>query len=400
MNETLSRLAVPAAAPVQPRWVLHIDLNAFFANAEIRRRPELQGRPVIVGGDPNSRGVVASASYEARAKGVRSAMPLAHARRLCPGATFLPGDFPYYRELSGRFRAILRDQSEIVEVASIDEAYLEVGSAKPEVGGSSREAIASLAGHRRPGGALPASDFRPPTSIAQVIRARLRDELGLACSIGIAPNKTLAKIASDLEKPNGLVVVRHGEEAAFLAPLPVGALPGIGPKAQERLHGLGIRRIGDLATAPDGMLRHLFGAKFGADVGRRARGVDDRALETEHTAKTIGHERTFQADVASVSHLRGVVRDLTERTAEQLRRAGLGARIVVLKVRAADFEQLTRQRALRQMTELADPLRRTAESLLDDLLAAPTAPWAGRQIRLIGVRVGGLAPLARQLELF
>ena len=245
--------------------------------------------------------------------------------------------------------------------------------------------------------------FVLPTSVLRtsaVIKSRLRDELGLMCSIGIAPNKTLAKIASDVQKPDGLVIVRHGEEEAFLAPLPVGALPGIGPKAQERLHAIGLRRIGDLAAAPDGMLRHLFGEKFGADVGRRARGIDDRALETEHTAKTIGHETTFQADIASVARLRGVVRDLTERTAEQLRRAGLGARIVVLKVRDADFEQLTRQRALRQMTELTDPLRRTAESLLDDLLAAPTAPWAGRQIRLVGVRVGGLAPLARQLELF
>jgi DNA polymerase-4 len=400
MRVVSSPFALPVAANAPPRWVLHIDLNAFFANAEVRRRPELRGRPVIVGGDPNSRGVVASASYEARARGVRSAMPLAQARRLCPDAVFLHGDFPYYRELSGRFRAILREQSEVVEVASIDEAYLEVGSVKSEVGSSSHEAIARPDRYCRQSACFPTSDFRLPTSIAHAIKARLREEVGLVCSIGIAPNKTLAKVASDLQKPDGLVVVRHGEEAAFLAPLPVGALPGIGPKAQERLRAIGMRRIGDLASAPEGMLRHLFGERFGADVGRRARGIDDRALETEHAAKTIGHETTFQADIASVARLRGVVRELTERTAEQLRRAGLGARIVVLKVRDADFEQLTRQRALRQMTELADPLRRTAESLLDDLLAAPTAPWAGRHIRLLGVRVGGLAPLARQLELF
>jgi DNA polymerase-4 len=342
--------------------------------------------------------VVASASYEARAKGVRSAMPLAHARRLCPDAVFLHGDFPYYRELSGHFRAILRDQSEVVEVASIDEAYLEVGSTKYEVRTGSHEAPDSQDGHSHPEEIVRTSDFVLRTSAT--IKGRLRDELGLMCSIGVAPNKTLAKIASDVQKPDGLVIVQHGEEAGFLAPLPVGALPGIGPKAQERLHGIGIRRIGDLAAAPDGMLRHLFGEKFGADVGRRARGIDDRPLETEHTAKTIGHETTFQTDIASVTRLRGVIRELTERTAEQLRRAGLGARIVVLKVRDAEFEQLTRQRALQRMTELADPLRRTAESLLDDLLAAPTAPWAGRHIRLLGVRVGGLAPLARQLELF
>jgi DNA polymerase-4 len=308
-------------------------------------------------------------------------MPLAHARRLCPHAVFLPGDFTYYRALSARFRAILHEQSACVEVASIDEAYLECG----------------LAGHEERPGSCSAPD---PQSIAAAIKARLRDDLGLTCSIGIAPNKTLAKIASDLKKPDGLVCVRHGEAADFLAPLPVGALPGVGPKAQERLHALGLRQVGDLANAPAGVLRHLFGDKIAADLALRARGIDDRPLETEHTAKTLGHERTFPADIASTLRLRAVVRELTEQAAEQLRRAGLGARIVILKLRDADFQQLTRQRALRQMTELADPLRRTAETLLDDLLAAPSAPWAGRHIRLLGIRVGGLAPLARQMELF
>ena len=377
-----SPIALRPVAASQPRWVLHIDLNAFFANAEVRRRPDLRGRPIIVGGDPNSRGVVASATYEARAHGVRSAMPLAHARRLCPDAVFLPGDFAYYRELSAHFRAILREQSDTVEVASIDEAYLELRI---------DEGIEYVS----------ACVCTPnPQSIAAAIKSRLRADLGLTCSIGIAPNKTLAKIASDLQKPDGLVVVRHGEAAAFLAPLPVGAIPGVGPKAQDRLHELGLRTIGDLAAAPIGLLRHLFGQKFADSLARRAQGIDDRQLETEHTAKTLGHERTFPADIASVTRLRQVIRDLTERTAEQLRQAGLGARIVVLKLRDAEFQQLTRQRALQQMTELADPLRRTAEMLLDDLLGDATAPWAGRHIRLLGVRVGGLAPLARQLELF
>lgn len=399
----MSVSAPPFASPIAPRvpaptprWVLHIDLNAFFANAEVRRRPALRGRPVIVGGDPNSRGVVTSATYEARARGVRSAMPLAHARRLCPGAVFLPGDFAYYRELSAQFRTILHDQSDTVEVASIDEAYLECGIGNAERGRGSQ------VGERASTGSpvIPHSAPAIPHSIASAIKARLRDELGLTCSIGIAPNKTLAKIASDLQKPDGLVVVRHGEAAGFLAPLPVGAIPGVGPKAQERLRDLGLRTIGDLAGAPPGLLRHLFGEKVAADLARRARGIDDRPLETEHTAKTLGHERTFPADIASVARLRQVVADLTGRTAAQLRQAGLGARIVVLKLRDADFAQLTRQRALRQMTELADPLRRTAEELLDDLLGDPIAPWAGRHIRLLGVRVGGLAPLARQLELF
>ncbi|MDP9374998.1 MAG: DNA polymerase IV, partial [Chloroflexota bacterium] len=193
------------------RWIVHIDLDAFFAHAEVLRRPELRGRPVIVGGQ--ERGVVSSATYEARAAGVRSAMPIAHARRLCPQAIFLPGDFPYYRQLSGRFRAILHELSPSIEIASIDEAYLDAT-------GTARE----------PG---------PPLTLASALKERLGGETGLTASVGLAPNKTVAKIASDLRKPNGLVVVRHGEEAAFLAPLPAGRLPGVGPKAQARLAAAG-----------------------------------------------------------------------------------------------------------------------------------------------------------------
>src|SRR4051794_20623003 len=203
------------------RWVLHIDLDAFFANAEVLRRPELRGQPVIVGGDPDGRGVVASATYAARACGVRSAMPLAHARRLCPDAVFLRGDFPYYHDLSHRFRAILHDTSPVVEIASIDEAYVECGMRSAECRIRGDEAIPTWVGVRGP---IPHSALRIPHSI----KSRLLADTGLTCSIGVAPNKTLAKIASDLRKPDGLVVVPQGEAAgaAFLAPLPVGAIPG------------------------------------------------------------------------------------------------------------------------------------------------------------------------------
>ena len=399
------------------RWVFHIDLDAFFANAEVLRRPDLRDKPVIVGGSVEGRGVVSSATYAARAHGVRSAMPVAHARRLCPDAIFLPGDFPYYRELSARFRAILHDTSPIVQIASIDEAYLEATGlvASRESGVVSREKIGAGAGAPslsepshdsfmpfwlRP----PTPDFRLPTpgALAIAIKSRLLIETGLTCSIGIAPNKTLAKIASDLRKPDGLVFVPQGAAAgaAFLAPLPVGALPGIGPKAQVRLDEFGIRHLGELAAASPALLRRIFGERIATIVSQRVRGVDDRPLETESTAKTLGHERTFATDIADITALRQVIRDLAEQDAAQLRRAGLGARSVSLKLRDERFETLGRQRALGGSTELAAPIRAVAEELLDELLGASGTPWYGRRIRLLGVRVAGLGPLARQLDLF
>lgn len=351
------------------RWILHIDLDAFFASAEARRRPDLRGRPVIIGGDPDGRGVVSSASYEARACGVRSAMPMAQAHRRCPHAVFLRGDFAYYGELSRGFRAILDDLSPTVEVASVDEAYLDATGIS-----------------RAPG---------PPVTLAAAIKARLRADLGLTASIGVAPNKTLAKIASDLRKPDGCVAVEQGAGAPFLAPLPVGRLPGVGPKAQARLAALGIRTLGDLAATPPAVLREIFGAR-GAGVALRARGIDDRPLEPETPAKSLGHERTFGDDIADPVRLRQIARELCERTAAQLRRDGLGGRVVALKLRHADFRTIGRQRALRGATDLAGPILATVEALLAEALAA--TGW--RRIRLLGVRVGGLGPLARQLELF
>jgi DNA polymerase IV len=352
------------------RWILHCDLDAFFASAEVLRRPELRGRPVIVGGQPAGRGVVSSATYAARARGVHSAMPLARAQRLCPDAIFLPGDFAYYGDLARRFRAILRDTSPVVEIASIDEAYLDATGLC-----------------RAPG---------PPRDLAAGIKQRLRDDVGLTVSIGVAPNKTVAKIAADFHKPDGLTVVPRGQEAVFLAPLPAGVLPGIGPKARERLAAAGLRRVGDLAAAPPAVLQVIFGARWAAGIAARAQGRDDRPLEPDTPAKSLGHERTFATDVADIAVLRRAIRDLADRTARQLRRASLGGRVVTLKLRHADFQQLTRQRALRGATELAEPIRVTAEALLDDALAA--TGW--RHIRLLGVRVSGLGPLAHQLDLF
>ena len=360
------------------RWVVHADIDAFFANAEVLRRPELRGRPVVVGGAGvptpddslgSGRGVVSSATYEARAYGVRSAMPVAQARRLCPQAVFLRGDFAYYRQLSRQFRALLADLSPVVEIVSIDEAFLDATGAT-----------------RAPG---------PPVDLGRTLQARLLAGTGLTVSVGLATNKTVAKIASDYRKPAGLTVVAQGEAAAFLAPLPVGRLPGVGPKAQARLAAAGIRTLGALAAAPPVVLRQVFG-NGGLEIALRARGVDPRPLDPGGPAKSLGHETTFDEDVDDLIRLRRVIHELADRSAAELRRKELGGRVVTLKLRHADFQTLTRQRVLAAPTDQPQPLAEAADALLTEALAG--TGW--RRIRLIGVRVGGLAPLARQLDLF
>jgi DNA polymerase-4 len=296
-------------------------------------------------------------------------MPMGQALRLCPDAVVVRGDFPYYRELSGRFRAILDDLSPVVEAASIDEAYLDATGLE-----------------RGPD---------PPVAVATALKARLRAETGLTASVGVATNRTVAKIASDLRKPDGLVVVGAGEEAAFLAPLAAGKLPGVGPKAQGRLAQARLSTLGDLAAAPPSVLRHLFG-NGGAEIARRAGGVDSRPLEPHGPAKSLGHERTFATDIGEPGELRRIARALCDATAAELRRKELGGRVVTLKLRQADFQTITRQRALAAPTDLAGPLAEAADALLTEALAA--TGW--RRIRLLGVRVSDLGPLARQLDLF
>lgn len=351
------------------RWVLHADLDAFFASAEVLRRPELRGKPVLVGGSPEGRGVVASASYEARAMGVRSAMPMARALVRCPGATVLRGDFPYYKQLSRHFRELLEGLSPEVEMASIDEAYLD------------------LTGTERSGAA--------PVAAGRALQARLGTELGLSAAIGLAPNKTVAKIASESGKPGGNVVVHHAEVAEFLAPLPADRLPGVGPEAFARLVRIGLRTVGDIATAPAVLLRDVFG-KRGAELALLARGIDDRPVTSKRRTISVSHEETFAADVADLDELRRVLDRYAERIAAQLRQRGLGGRVVAVKLRDADFHTVTRQRALPTMTDLARPFRDAGAELLTEALSA--CGW--RRIRLVGLRVSGLAPLARQLELF
>jgi DNA polymerase IV len=350
------------------RWVIHADLDAFFAAAEVLRRPELAGRPVIVGGSPQGRGVVSSATYEARAAGVRSAMPMAQAIRLCPDAVIVRPSFGWYQELSARFRTILESFSPLVEVVSIDEAYLDASASERLFGG--------------------------PVDLAVALKRRVRDELGLAVSLGVAGNKLVAKIASDLDKPDGLRVVPLGSEAVTLAPLPVARLPGIGPKASQRLRAQGISTLGDLAHAPDALLRAA-----GSDPERlrqRARGIDERLVTTERDPrKSVGHERTFDHDRAGFAELEGPLYDLCAETGTELRKRSLTATTVTLKLRYNDFTTITRQHSLPFVTDAHQEIFAVARDLLRRALGERHAP-----VRLLGVRASGLTAVVRQLELF
>lgn len=351
------------------RWVIHADLDAFFAAAEVLRRPELRGRPVIVGGSPEGRGVVASATYEARQLGVRSAMPMAQAIRLCPQAVIVRPDGAFYRELSQRFRLVLDDFSPLVEVVSIDEAYLDV---------SNSERL-----------------FGDVAQLARALKQRVRDEVGLAVSLGLASNKLVAKIASDLDKPDGLRVVPHGQEAAALAPLPVERLPGVGPKTSARLRAAGITTLGSLAVAPETLLIDI----AGNDAGRlraRARGEDGRPVRGEpDERKSLGHERTFDHDVVALAELDVALYQLCERTGAALRRRGLAATTVALKLRYGDFTTVTRQQSFERPTDAHQDIYTIATGLLGRTLAERRAP-----VRLLGVRVASLATASHQLDLF
>ncbi len=347
--------------------ILHVDLDAFFAAVEQRDRPELRGRPVVVGGaaGPESRGVVSAASYEARAFGIHSAMPIRTAMALCPVAVFLPVDGRRYVLASREVMAILGRFTPVVEPISIDEAFLDVAGS---------EAL-----------------FGPPESIAAAIKLAIRAEVGLTASVGVATTKLVAKIASDLRKPDGLVVVRPGEEAAFLAPLPISRLWGVGEKTRLALADFGVRTIGDLAAVPPDALRRRFG-EHGAQLAERARGVDSSPVESPQDAKSISHEHTFDVDTSDREEIERTLLGLSEGVAARLRAAGLRAGTVAVKVRDSEFATHTRQRSLPEPTDLAGPIWRTSVELARPLLR-------GIRVRLLGVAARNLRePL--QLALF
>ncbi len=350
-----------------PRAILHLDLDAFFVAVEQLDNPALAGKAVIVGGRPQARGVVSSASYEARAYGVRSAMPTAQALRLCPEAVLLPGHHDRYHEMSRRVMTLLREYTPLLEQVSVDEAFLDVTGTEAHYG--------------------------PPAALAMALQARLQTELGLSASLGVAANKLVAKIASDYHKPHGITVVPPGDEAAFLAPLPVRRLWGVGEVTARTLARLGLETIGDLAGVAPERLRQMFGV-HGEHLARAARGQDDSPVVTEHAVKSLSREETFAHDTRDVALLGRELLRMSDEVAERLRRHGLLARTVTLKLRYADFVTLSRQVTLPMPTDSGPEIRIAARALLD-------AAWDRRQaIRLLGVGTAGLTQTAGQMPLF
>ena len=347
------------------RTILHVDLDAFFAAVEQRDRPELRGLPVIVGGDPRGRGVVSAASYEARAFGVHSAMSLAEAVRRCPNGVFLPVDGRRYQQASRDVMAILRRFTPQVEPISIDEAFLDVSGS-----------IAL---------------FGDGGSIARAIKAATREDVGLTASVGVATTKLVAKIGSDLRKPDGLVVVPPGEEAAFLAPLPISRLWGVGEKTATVLAEYGVRTIGDLADLPPDVVIRRFG-KHGASLVTRARGMDDDPVHQGDPAKSVGHEHTFDTDTSDHEVIERTLLGLADGVAGRLRSSGVRASTIAVKIRDSSFRTITRQRTLAEPTDLTEPIFRAALEL-----ARPEV--RGLRIRLLGVTASNLGE-REQLGLF
>ncbi len=347
--------------------IAHLDLDAFFAAVEELEHPELRGKPLVVGGDPKGRGVVATANYAARRFGIRSAMSSAEALRRCPAVVFVPPHMALYVEYSRAVWRTVREVVPVVEQVGIDEGYLELTSVDP--------------------------DPRKARALAEAVQAAVRASTSLSCSLGVASCKVVAKVASDRRKPGGLTVVPPGKEAAFLAPLDVRALPGIGPRAEERLLASGITTVGALAALDDDALRGLIGGKVGAMLRDRARGIDPRPLETSVERISIGHEETFERDITDRAVLYAELRRMSARVAVRLATRGDAARTVTTKVRYPDFSIRSRSVTLPAGIDSADEIAEHACSLLDRALG--DRPGA---LRLVGVSVSSLEPF-RQLPL-
>jgi nucleotidyltransferase/DNA polymerase involved in DNA repair len=356
---------VTPATPPEP--ILHVDMDAFYASVEVLKDPALRGKPVAVG-SPGPRGVVMSASYQARTHGVRSGMPSARARRLCPEALFVTPDFSSYRAYSTRLREVLLSFTPLVEPLSLDEAFLDVSGAT--------------------------TLFGDPPEIGRKIRVRVREELDLTCSVGVAANKLLAKLASAGAKPDGLLVVPAGEVEGFLHPLPVEALWGVGERTHEVLERLGVRTVGELAGIPPRVLHGTLGEQPARHLAELAAGRDERTVVPYEPPKQVSHEETFDRDLDEEAQVLREVLRLAHRVGARLRKEGFRARTVTLKVRLASFTTLTRSRTLPDATDVGADLYRVAGELYGGL------PPGRRRIRLLGVAASGLVPAgAEQLAL-
>jgi len=342
-----------------PRVVLHLDMDAFYAAVEVRERPDLAGKPLIVG-HRGRRGVVSTCSYEARAFGVRSAMPSVTAERLCPDAIWVPGQMALYVEVSRRIRGILDAASPVVEPLSIDEAFLDLTGI--------------------------AADLESGAAVARRLKERIRAEERLSASVGVAPNKYLAKLASDLEKPDGLVVFPREAIPDRLWPLPVERLWGVGPKAADKLHRGALRTIGDVARASEEALATVLGPAMAAHVKALARGDDDRRVERDREARTISEERTYLEDLRDPETIDRALLARAEGIARELRRCGLVARTVHLKVRTGDFATATRALTLREPSDLAEALVAAGRTMFRERI-----DLGGKGVRLLGLGVSGLS---------
>jgi len=351
----------------EARWILHVDMDAFYASVEQRDDPSLKGRPVIVGGT-GPRGVVAAASYEVRKFGVRSAMPMREALSRCPEAICVRPRMSHYQSVSRQIFTVFSAFTPLIEGLSLDEAFLDV--------------TASIAA------------FGPADSIAAKIKRRVLGETALTCSVGVAPNKLVAKIASELRKPDGLVVVRPEGVTALLDPLPLRRLFGLGPKTAPRVEALGIRTLGELRHARTEVLRPVFG-RYAERVRERAAGIDDRPVVPDLDEVQISTEETFDTDIEDHAQLRSELVQLADRSGARLRERGLATSCVTIKIRRADFATYTRQRYIAPPTQETRVISRVAVELLDAWLASQPAS----ALRLLGVGVSNLGAVV-QLDLF
>ena len=363
-----------AGSSAVQRTILHVDMDAFYVSVELLRRPDLRGRPVVVGGT-GSRGVVAAASYEARRYGIRSAMPSSTARRLCPDAVFLPGDHARYAEVSTQVHEVFQSVTPFVEPLALDEAFLDVTGALRLLGDGQR--------------------------IARRLREDVQARVGLTCSVGVARSKFLAKLASEAAKPRatpagvepgrGVVVVAPGDELSFLHPLPVAALWGVGPATLERLERLGIRTVGDLARVGEASVVRAVGDAHGRHLHRLAQGIDDRPVEVDRAMKSIGHEETFPSDLHGREEMHRELVRMADAVAARLRAAGVGARTLTLKVRFHDFRTITRSVTVDGAVDTAHEIVVRVAPLLDGVVASVG-------VRLLGVSGSNFAPPSQQLS--